>query len=60
MTKKIFDLYAENAGAQLAEIYRRYSLGGTQRHKSGRYAELEDEFHPLWHTYDLGGCAMRS
>lgn len=62
MTKKIFDLYADNAGAQLAEIYRRYSLGGTLRYKCKFFSALEDEFHPLWHTFSIsddGKCELK-
>lgn len=45
------DLTKSNEIDKLAEIHRQQSLGGTQRYQCKTFTFLENEFHPLWHTF---------
>ncbi len=52
--KKILNLKEPNIVNVLEKNYRKLTYGGSTRYKSKMYKFLEDEFHPLWHTFRVG------
>lgn len=52
------DLTKSSDVDKLAEMRRQQSLGNTKRYQCKTFEYMEDEFHPLWHTFIKGSHSL--
>lgn len=55
---RFIDLTKSSDIYKLAELHRQQSFGGTKRYQCSEFHFLEDEFHPLWHTFIKGDKSL--